>query len=196
MKLPALLQRRRFPAQLLFRLNSDESSPLLGKIRTPTTPGGVIQDNSMLKMLENSLSDGVLYRFRDPLTGETDTEAMLSVLKSFWTATSTVFPKAWGLPPTRSRLMHGAGVVSMGFLMDAIAERHRDAGVPRQDSFREDLTPLQEVCRWTEGYWVFGPGVQRKWNEIQNTPKDIHMLANYLMVQYKSLVWNRPCDQH
>lgn len=195
MKLPALLQRRRFPSQLLFRLNSDESSPLRGKIRTPTTPGGVIQDNSMLKMLENSLSDGVLYRFRDPLTGETDPEAMLSVVKSFWAATSTVFPKAWGLPPTRSRLMHGAGIVSMGFLMDAIAERHRDAGSPKQDSFREDLTPLQEVCRWTEGYWDFGPGVKRKWNEIQNTPKDIQMLANYLMVQYKSLVWNRPSEQ-
>jgi hypothetical protein len=150
----------------------------------------------MLKMLENSLSDGVLYRFRDPLTGETDAEAMLSVLKSFWAATSTVFPKAWGLPPTRSRLMHGAGIISMGFLMDAIAERHREAGVPKQDSFSEDLSPLQEVCRWTDGYWDFGPGVQRKWNEIQNTPKDIQMLANYLMVQYKSLVWNRPADRH
>ncbi len=196
MKLPSLLQRRRFPAQLLFRLNSDESSPLHGKIRTPTTPGGVIQDNSMLKMLENSLSDGVLYRFRDPITGETDSEAMLSVLSSFWAATSAVFPKAWGLPPTRSRLMHGAGIISMGFLMDAIAERHRDAGIPKQDSFREDLAPLREVCRWTEGYWDFGPGVKRKWNEIQNTPKDIHMLANYLMVQYKSLVWNRPADQN
>ena len=192
MKLPALLQRRRFPAQLLARFNADERSPLCGKIRTPTTPGGVVQDNSILKMLENSLSDGVLYRFRDPGTNDSDSEAMLKVLNAFWSAAEKVFPKAWGLPPTRSRLMHGAGIVSMGFLMDAIAERHRDVALPVVARFQEDLEPLREVCRWTDGYWDFGPGVKRKWNEVQNTPKDIQMLANYLMVQYKALVWSRP----
>ena len=35
-------------------------------IRTPTMPEGKIKDNSILKMLENSLSDGALYGFRDP----------------------------------------------------------------------------------------------------------------------------------
>lgn len=192
MKLPPLLQRRRFPAQLLARLNSEAGSPLCGKIRTPTTPSGVVQDNSILKMLENSLSDGVLYRFRDPSTNASDSESMLKVLNAFWGATAGVFPKAWGLPPAKSRLMHGAGIVSMGFLMDAIAERHRDTGMPAESQFREDLEPLKEVCRWTDGYWDFGPGIKRKWNEVQNTPKDIQMLANYLMVQYKALVWSRP----
>lgn len=192
MKLPSLLQRRRFPAQLLARMNADESSPLRGRIRTPTTPSGVVQDNSLLKMLENSLSDGVLYRFRDPATNSSDAEAMLQVLNAFWSAAATVFPNAWGLPPVRSRLMHGAGIVSMGFLMDAIAERHRDIGMPAETQFREDLEPLKDVCRWTDGYWDFGPGVKRKWNEVQNTPKDVQMLANYLMVQYKALVWSRP----
>jgi DGQHR domain-containing protein len=194
MKLPSLLQRRRFPAQLLARLNGDEKSPLHGKIRTPTTPAGVVQDNSILKMLENSLSDGVLYRFRDPETNQNDSESMLQVLNAFWSATEKVFPKAWGLPPARSRLMHGAGVVSMGFLMDAIAERHRDVALPAVAQFQEDLEPLRDVCRWTDGYWDFGPGIKRKWNEVQNTPKDIQMLANYLMVQYKALVWSRPSN--
>jgi hypothetical protein len=87
--------------------------------------------------------------------------------------------------------MHGAGIVSMGFLMDAIGERHRHSGKPNEEHFRSDLEPLREVCRWTDGYWDFGPGAQRKWNEVQNTPKDIQLLANYLMVQYKSRVWNR-----
>lgn len=192
MKLPTLLQRRRFPAQLLFKLNSDPESPLCGRIRTPTTPLGVVQDNSILKMLENSLSDGVLYRFRDPATNAADVESMLKVLKSFWRAAAAVFPKAWGLPPAKSRLMHGAGIISMGFLMDAIADRHREVGTPGVEHFQDDLLPLNEVCRWTDGYWDFGPGVKRKWNEVQNTPKDIQMLANYLMVQYKALVWSRP----
>lgn len=192
MKLPTLLQKRRFPAHLLARLNSDSGSPLKGKIRTPTTPAGIVQDNSILKMLENSLSDGVLYRYRDVTSNQPDIELMLEVLKSFWAATSRVFPKAWGLPPKLSRLMHGAGIVAMGYLMDAIGERLRDSGIPKEEHFRQDLEPLFKVCRWTDGYWDFGPGVQRKWNEVQNTPKDIQMLANYLMVQYKALVWNRP----
>jgi DGQHR domain-containing protein len=190
-RLPTALQKRRFPARLLARLNADHDSPLRGIIRTPTTPEGTVQDNSILKMIENSLSDGVLYRYREPITGESDAEKMLAILKDFWKATSRVFPKAWGLPPSRSRLMHGAGIVSMGFLMDAISDRHRNVSVPREEHFLADLAALQAVCRWTDGFWDFGPGVQRKWNELQNTSKDIQLLSNYLMVQYKSLVWNR-----
>jgi DGQHR domain-containing protein len=189
--LPTLLQRRRFPAYLLDRLNRDRGSPLESRIQTPTTPEGVIKDNSLLRMLENSLSDGVLYRFRNPDSGDGDAEKMLEILRAFWGAVSEVFDGAWGLPPKRSRLMHGAGIVSLGFVMDAIAERHRAAGVPSASVFEEDLAPLKDVCRWTDGYWDFGPGCQRKWNEIQNTSKDIQLLANYLLVQYKSLVWNR-----
>jgi hypothetical protein len=57
--------------------------------------------------------------------------------------------------------------------------------------FAQDLDALKDVCRWTDGYWDFGPGRQRKWNEIQNTPKDIELLANYLLVQYKARVWSQ-----
>lgn len=115
---------------------------------------------------------------------------MLVVLQRFWRAVSEVFNQAWGLPPRRSRLMHGAGIIALGFVMDAICDRHRSHGIPTTEQFMEDLLPLRDVCRWTEGYWDFGPGVQRKWNELQNTSKDIQTLANYLLVNYKSLVWN------
>jgi DGQHR domain-containing protein len=189
--LPTLLQRRRFPAHLLSLLNHEEGSALKGKIQTPTMPTGIIKDNSILKMLENSLSDGVLYRFRYVDDGPGDIDGMLSVLQSFWGAVGRVFDDAWNLPPRRSRLMHGAGIISMGFLMDAISERHRKTRIPTSHQFADDLSVLKDVCRWTDGYWDFGPGRQRKWNEIQNTTKDIQMLANYLLVQYKSLVWNR-----
>ena len=47
--LPSLLQRRRLPALLLTRLNLDEASPLKGRIQTPTNPGGIIKDNSILQ---------------------------------------------------------------------------------------------------------------------------------------------------
>ncbi|MEX2156702.1 MAG: DGQHR domain-containing protein DpdB [Gemmatimonadales bacterium] len=191
--LPSALERRRFPAKLLDRLNRDDDSPLRGMVRTPTTPGGVIQDNSMLRMLEHSLSDGVLYRLKQEATPEDQPlDTMLGVVKRFWEATASVFREAWHLPPKRSRLTHGAGVVSMGFVMDAIAERHRPKHLPAEQEFRSDLEGIRDVCRWTDGYWDFGPGMQRKWNEIQNTPNDIQLLSNYLLMQYKARVWARP----
>jgi DGQHR domain-containing protein len=191
-RLPSALQRRRFPTILLDRLNLDEDSPLRGLIRTPTRPAGVVKDNSLLRMLENSLSDGALYRFRNKEEGNAgDLPSMLELLKAFWGAVAEVFPNAWKLPPRQSRLLHGAGVVALGFVMDAIAERHQSKKRPKVNHFRSDLEPLKPICQWTDGYWEFSPGTQRKWNELQNTPKDIQMLANYLLTQYKTLVWRR-----
>jgi DGQHR domain-containing protein len=187
-QLPTLLHRRRFPAYLLERLNLDEASPLRNRIATPTNPDGLIKDNSILKMLENSLSDGALYRFRDASKDEPDTEGMLKVLFAFWAAVADVFEKAWDLPPRQSRLVHGAGIVSMGFLMDAISDRYRAGGGPTKAQFVDDLSPLRDACRWTDGYWDLGPGCLRAWNEIQNTPKDVQVLSNYLLVQYRELV--------
>ena len=189
-KLPSLLRRRRFPAYILERLNHDHDSPLKGLIQTPTIPGGVIRDNSILRMLENSLTDGVLYRFRDPETGNGDVDKILEILKAFWAAVGQVFDDAWGLPPRLSRLMHGAGIITMGFVMDAISDQIQDEEVFRSVVFSQDLLPLKEACHWTEGYWELGLGNRRKWNEIQNTPKDIQLLANHVLTQYRELVWN------
>lgn len=193
--LPTSLQLRRFPALLLDRLNYDLDSPLHRMIHTPTTPTGVVKDNSVLRMVENSLSDGALYRFREPSTGEGDIETMLMVLKDFWSAVNKVFPEAWGHPPRKSRLMHGVGVVSLGFVMDAICDRYWHSGVPTVEEFRSDLSELREICHWTEGYWEFGPRHQRKWNELQNTPRDIQLLTNYLLFEYKARVWSRGMDE-
>jgi hypothetical protein len=74
--------------------------------------------------------------------------------------------------------------------MDAISDKNRDKKIINQKTFEEDLLPLKDICRWTNGYWDFGPGMQRKWNEVQNTPKDIQLLSNFLLVQYKNKVWN------
>ena len=190
--LPVALQARRFPAVLLARLNGLVRSPLYRKIRTPTTPEGIVKDNSILKMVENSLSDGALYSFRDPTTGEGDEEKMLELLMAFWTAVSDVFADAWDKPPRQSRLMHGVGIVSLGFIMDAIFDRYSRNRIPSMDDFAEDLRELREICRWTNGFWDFGPGTQRKWNELQNTTRDIQLLTNYLLYEYKARVWSKP----
>ncbi len=191
-RLPTALERRRFPAFLLNRLNHDPSSPLRGMIQTPTNPAGCIKDNSILKMLENSLTDGALYSVRggEELSHEF-VEPMLKVLIPFWTAVQQVFPSAWGLLPRKSRLMHGAGIVSMGFLMDAIVDRYRRQGIPTTEKFAENLIPLRSSCRWTDGEWIFSSKTRRRWNEVQNTPKDIELLVDHLLTLYGSKVWSR-----
>ena len=97
-----------------------------------------------------------------------------------------MFPEAWGMSPKKSRLMHGAGVASMGHIMDAIGDRYGVRHVPDKTEFEQELIGIKDECRWTHGYWDFGPGQQRKWNELQNTSRDIQLLSNYLLVKYRT----------
>ena len=152
---------------------------------------GFVKDNSILRMLENSLRDGALYRCRLQADGEMDIDRILKLLFNFWQAVATVFEDAWGKPPARSRLTHGVGIVSMGHLMDAISDRYRTKAIPSQQEFEADLLPLKPFCSWTDGYWDFGATDKRKWDQIQNTSKDIQLVANHLLLQYKRLVWSK-----
>jgi DGQHR domain-containing protein len=183
--LPLPLRRKRFPAYLLDRLNYDDDSPLQSLIRTPTTPDGIIKDNSVLRMLENSLYDGILYYYRDPDTGEGDIDSMLRGLKDYWAAVRDTFSDAWGLPARRSRLLHGVGVVSLGFVMDAIGDEYLPATSPGLDDFKSGLARLVPSCHWTSGYWQVGRGQLRLWNDLQNTPRDIQLLTDHLLSYYR-----------
>ena len=176
-KLPIALQKRRHPAELAERLNFDADSPLKGLIRTPTNGTGVIADNSILSMLQNSLTDGILYCFDD-------IEEQLPIVKSFWTAVKATFPTAWGLQPRNSRLMHGAGIASMGFLMDTICDRHRKRRQITSTLFETELESIAPMCSWTSGTWDFGGNRTFAWNEVQNVPGHIQLLSNYLLQLY------------
>lgn len=192
-QLPSALSRRRLPAQLMVRLNQDERSPLRELIQTATHPTGLIKDNSVLKMLEHSLIDGALYEVRKQSDTDDDLEPMLELLCNYWTAVSRVFEEAWGKPAKKSRLMHGAGIVSMGLIMDDISALLMQTELlPTVQQYAAALQPLEKLCHWTSGAWDFGNGRKRKWNELQNTPKDIDLLARYLTDQYRSLVKDRP----
>ena len=62
-----------------------------------------------------------------------------------------LFPEAWGLPSTESRLMHSAGIQAMGHLMDRIIPR-----MPRDKNLKTNilsLTKIRDDCAWTEGEW-------------------------------------------
>jgi DGQHR domain-containing protein len=195
-QLPLALLRKRYPSKLLSLLNLLPGSPMVGAIKTPTMPDGRIRDNSVLKMIENSITDGALYRYRDPRTGEGDTDRMIKVLWNFWEAVAETWPEAWELSPRKSRLTHGAGIVSLGYVMDEVTEVCSvGADVPTVKVYREHLKTLVEVCAWTRGQWDFGLRDHRAWNEIQVTPKDILKLADLLLRTYRSALVPRPMDQ-
>lgn len=183
--LPAPLMVRQLPATLLERLNFDTGSPLHRRIQTPTNPGGVIKDNSVLRMLENSLSDGALYKFR----GANDLPNvgfMTTFVSNFWTAVADVFSDAWNKKRSRdSRLLHGAGIVAMGFLMDEFARRLPE-DLPTPEDFAIQLKTIKDDCAWTEGTWHFADDNIRQWNDIQNTARDVKRLSDYLLSRYRA----------
>lgn len=174
-ELPLQLMRRRLPAEIVNRLNTDEDSPFSGLIATPTRPAGVIKDNAVLRMVENSIYNGALYQYRQA-TGEGDVAAMLTHLKIYWRTVASTFPEAWGLPPRRSRLSHGVGIAAMGYVMDHLTE-----GVPlkRLGAACAEVSCLRRTA-WTAGEWQLRQGA-RRWNGLQNTPQDIRGLTEFLI---------------
>lgn len=183
--LPVALLRRRFPALLSERLNYDSDSPLRGMIRTPTTVTGTIKDNSVLKMISASIEDGALYSYFDSAAGDGDAESMLALLKNYWSAVASAFPRAWEESPRRSRLVHGVGIVSMGCLMDEITYCLGGDSIPSQAKFETELASIREFCAWTEGAWNLSEGDVRRWNELENTPRDILRLTDHLLGLYR-----------
>ena len=171
---------------MLERLNFDEDSPLQGRIRTPTTVGGTIKDNSILKMLGASIEDGALYDYFDSETGGGDTESMLRLLKNFWAAVAECFPEAWDESPRRSRLVHGVGIVSLGCLMDEIAYVLGEGRIPTSEEFAAELQLIADQCRWMSGTWKFSSRDSCAWNELQNTPRDILRLSDHLLGLYRA----------
>lgn len=181
--LPAAYARKQLPAEVLSQLNFGTAlmgMPFAGRINTPTMPGGYIKDNSVLKMIENSLYDGALYQYRDPIDGSGDIDKILLHLNFFWTAVDITFPEAWSLPPNKSRLTHGAGIQSLGYVMDAITDGVPATELPSLD-IPAQLEKLRDHCAWTGGTWEFGSDQVRRWNGIQNTPNDVRLLTGHLL---------------
>ncbi len=181
--LPPAYARKRLPAEIMIKLNAGprncKGHPFAGRIATPTQPDGYVKDNSVLRMIENSLSDGALYRFRrDDGTG--DIPRILEHLNLFWSSVTNVFHEAWELEPRRSRLTHGVGIQSMGYVMDQLTE-DRDLGVEGTAQIEDRLVGLRPLCAWTSGAWAMPQADDRRWNSLQNTPNDIRLLTSHLL---------------
>lgn len=184
------LAARRLPSALVDSLNTHPQSPFRGLVRrASTTPGGrkiaVVADNSLVEALKESLESpsGTLFAYRNIATGTADTARMQSILFSYWTAVRTVFPDAWGKPPSRSRLMGGVGIRSMSRLMDRIVP-HVDLNARDVEAqFEREIRRIASQCRWTNGSWE---GLSLPWNEVQNTPRHVSSLSNLLIREYVS----------
>lgn len=174
--LPRRLNSRAFAAALAERLNYDQSSSLRGTIHMHTNPTGVIKDTSIQKVIMNSTDSGAIRDLADP---EARADFGFELLSTFYGAVADVFPEAWsGHTPRTSRLVHGAGVVAMGFVMETLYSRvHRI----NRKAFAQGLEPLKRHAAWTAGQWRFSDGSVAKWDEIENTSRQIQRLALFLV---------------
>lgn len=174
--LPHRFSSRSCAADLTSRLNYDPSSSLKGMVHQHTNPSGIISDSAIQKVVMNSLHDGILREFMRSPEGP---EKSFQLISEFYRAVSLVFKDAWdGHKSKTSRLIHGAGMVSMGYVMELLA---LNLGSRTWEDFQKGLAPLVGKTAWTSGTWEFGQGDQRIWNSIQNTPSDTSTLAHYLM---------------
>lgn len=184
----ARMATRQLPSALVDMLNQDAESPFHGMIRRASTPANekratVVTDNSLVEAIRESVESpsGVLFPYRNIANGTTDTGGIRRVLLAYWGAVRDTFPEAWAVSPTASRLMHGVGIRAMGRLMDRVMTHVRDDDPRARAHAAAELALIAPKCRWTDGTWE-DLGVA--WNDLQNTPRHISALSNYLVRTY------------
>ena len=182
------LATRRLPSALVDMLNSDPESPFRDLIKRPSTDTEDrrtrhVTDTSIVKAIGESLESpsGVLFAYRNMATSTTDTETIRRILLTYWTAVRDTFPEAWGKPPTQSRLMHGAGIRAMARLMERVMPLIDVEADDALEMTRQQVGLITDVCRWTQGTWQ---ELGMTWDALQNTPRHISNLSNYLQRAY------------
>ena len=181
--LPKDLSARKLPSELCNLLNIDPRSPFHTLIEREslkdTDKQGYINDTAVMEVIKKSLNNplGALSPYKEFGDLATDTDAMYETLITFWGQVKEVFKEAWALPPTKSRLTHGAGIKAMGTLMDRIMARVQP-NQNAQPEIRATLEAIAPDCAWTSGEWH---ELGFKWNEIQNITSHIKALSDYLV---------------
>jgi DGQHR domain-containing protein len=183
--LPRDLAARKVPAELVNLLDQDPASPfyrLVKRAADRKLPGAVVTDTALIVAIKNSISSplGALAPFKSMgREGGGDVGGMYRILTTYWTAVKNCFGDAWGRDPKQSRLMHSAGLLAMGVLMDAIYARlPPDADV---QAVQREVDKVASACHWTKGYWeTLGVG----WNELQNIPPHVKKLQDTLVRAY------------
>ena len=184
----ARMATRKLPSALVDMLNQDGESPFHGIIRRASTAADdrkstLVTDTSLIEAIRESIESpsGVLFPYRNIATGTTDTEGIRRALIAYWGAVRDVFAEAWAKPPTESRLMHGVGIRAMGRLMDRVMTHVQDDDPNAQANAADEISLIADHCAWTEGAW---DSLGLAWNDLQNTPRHISALSNFLIRTY------------
>lgn len=178
--LPARLSNRALAAELTARLNYHPDSSLKGRIHQHTNPAGIISDTAIQRVVMNSLTDGMMREFLRRDGRGMGEQRCFELISNFYRAVAMVFPDAWfdEHTPKTSRLVHGAGVVALGYVMEVLALLD---GAREPEEFAKGLGCLAGRTAWTSGEWNFGGGDRRYWKAIQNVNRDIVTLAQHLI---------------
>ncbi len=178
--LPERYTARAFAARLVDLLNYEEESALRGLIYQHTNPKGPIRDTAVQKVIMNSASDGAIREFG---TEQDSMRRSFNLVSEFFWAVRKVFQAEWeGMSPRTSRLLHGAGIVAVGYVMETL---HSRTGAVSRADFEKGLMLIKDKTAWTRGQWRFSEVDQRVWNGIQNTSGDVDLLAHYLVRETK-----------
>ena len=174
--LPPRMSNRSQAALVTEALNYRKGSSLRGLIKQQTNPKGIIRDTVLQRVIMNSLSDGALrlYAGEDRLL----LEKGVKVISEFYHAVQHIFAEDWiGRTPKTSRLVHGTGLIALGYVMDFL---NSVTGAATRDEFANGLRLLRGKTAWSEGEWEFG-SERRRWNGLQNVPADIRQLSLHLV---------------
>jgi len=179
--LPPRMSNRSQAALLTEALNYRAGSALKGLIKQQTNPKGVIRDTVLQRVIMNSLSDGALrlYAGDDALL----LDKGVGLISEYWHAVQAVFAADWdGKTPKNSRLIHGTGIVALGYVMDYL---NAITGAETRDEFVRGVRLLKGKTAWSDGEWEFG-SERRRWNGLQNVPADVRQLSLYLLQVIKN----------
>lgn len=190
-ELPSTYRNKQLPNKIISILNTQTHSPFFHAIKTHTHPEGHIKDNTIIKFLTSSLSDGILYELGEHKIGMNDIESITNLLNAFWGAIQKLFPNDWKLDPKKTRLTHGAGILSLSSVMEQILYKkilrnnpiYLESKSYITSDFEKYLVPLKEKIDWSKGRYDFGDGNIRSIMDIQNTSKDIDLFRNFILSQ-------------
>ncbi len=178
--LPFRMSSRSQAALVTEKLNYSEGSSLRGLIKQQTNPKGIIRDTVLQRVIMNSISDGALRLYAD--SDELLLDRGATLISEFFQAVRHIFASDWdGKTPKTSRLVHGAGVVAMGYVME---ELQASTGAVTREEFANGLRLLKGRTAWSEGEWVFGEE-RRRWNGLQNVPADVRQLSMHLVQELR-----------
>ena len=174
--LPTRYSARTLAASVIEKLNFDPSSSLHKFIKMETYPSGIVKDTVVQKAIMNSETAGAIQVLLHRERGEDEAAELVS---NFFHAVRQTFADDWeGHKPTTSRLVHGVGIVAMGYVMDEVYSRQKSASI---DAFKEGLRPLVGNTAWSHGSWHFSSDDVVPWNRLEFTPKQSLQLAEHLV---------------